>query len=117
MHFFCLDQATSRINVSLDFAGPWSPLEHPNDYQKGGKWHLVGTGADWMEGTSAWTSQILVIKSWREGKITGGSVLEPKRNVMNHKLIYPRLVNTNLNTYLNKVSDRCLSELLFQSKC
>ena len=23
---------------------------------------------------------------------------------MNHKLIYPRLVNTNLNTYLNKVS-------------
>jgi hypothetical protein len=32
--------------------------------------------------------QIPVMKGWREGRITGGSVLEPKWNEMNHMHMY-----------------------------
>jgi hypothetical protein len=40
----------------------------------------------WANGR--WTSQIPVMKGWREGRITGGSVLEPKWNEMNHMHMY-----------------------------
>ena len=52
--------------------------------------------------------QIPVMKGWREGRITGGSDLEPKCDDFNHKLKCPNLVNTYLDTYLGNEFTRII---------